>query len=103
MPDQGGEGVIVAMGGQSGGLRAVRAGRKLVHHYNWFDDQRYVISSSESMPAGKSTVRFDQTVAGRFGIDTFGVGVDSGSPVSNTYKPPFAFNGEIEKVQVKLK
>jgi arylsulfatase len=28
--------------------------------------------------------------------------VDTGSPVSNTYKPPFAFTGQIEKVDIDL-
>jgi Sulfatase len=42
------------------------------------------------------------TVAGRFGIDTFGIGEDTGAPVSNTYKPPFAFTGKIDKVDFHL-
>jgi len=47
--------------------------------------------------------RIEQTVAGRFGIDTFGLGADSGSPVSNAYKPPFALTGaRIERVDIKL-
>ncbi len=37
-----------------------------------------------------------------FGIDTFGVGIDTGAPASNTYKPPFAFNGQIEKIEIEL-
>jgi len=41
-------------------------------------------------------------VAGRFGIDTFGVGSDTGSPVSNTYTPPFPFTGRIERVDIEL-
>ncbi|MBL8823788.1 MAG: arylsulfatase [Planctomycetia bacterium] len=43
-----------------------------------------------------------QTVAGRFGIDTFGVGEDSGSPIVDTYKPPYKFTGKIEKVTIDL-
>lgn len=46
--------------------------------------------------------RIDKTVAGRFGIDTFGVGEDTGSPVANSYKPPFAFAGKIDKVVIEL-
>ena len=47
--------------------------------------------------------RIEATVAGRFGIDTFGVGGDSGSPVSNAYDPPFAFTGgKIDRVDIKL-
>ncbi len=43
-----------------------------------------------------------RTVAGRFGIDTFGVGEDSGSPVASSYQPPFAFTGQIEQVEIEL-
>ncbi len=130
MPTKGGEGVIVAEGGSSAGFVLYVQGGNLIYHFNWFDENRYVITSSEPVPAGKSTVRFDfaydggdgkggkgtlfingknvgegrieKTVPGRFGIDTFGVGMDTGSPVSNTYKPPFAFTGRIEKVDIKL-
>jgi arylsulfatase len=131
MPEQGGEGVIVAEGGSSAGFALYVQDGKLVYHFNWFEESRYVITSSEPMPAGKSTVRFEfaydgggmgkggkgtlfingkkvgegrieKTVPGRFGIDTFGVGIDTGSPVSNTYKPPFVFTGRIEKVEIDL-
>ena len=131
MPETGGEGVIVAEGGSSAGFALYVQGGKLIYHFNWFDESRYVITSNEPVTAGKSTVRFDfaydggegkggkgalfingkrvgegrieKTVPGRFGIDTFGVGMDTGSPVSNTYKPPFAFTGKIEKVDFALR
>ncbi|WP_145285559.1 arylsulfatase [Pirellulimonas nuda] len=133
MPENGGEGVLVAIGGSSGGYSLYVQDGKLVYHFNWFDETRTVITSSEPVPAGKSTVRFDfaydgksgelgkggigtlfikgkkvgearieKTVPGRFGIDTFGVGMDTGSPVSNSYKPPFSFTGTIEEVRVEL-
>jgi len=41
-------------------------------------------------------------MAGRFGIDTSGVGKDTGAPVANSYKPPFALNGKIGKVVIDL-
>ena len=47
--------------------------------------------------------RIEKTAPARFGIDTFGVGKDTGSPVSNAYKPPFSFNGDIAKVDIVLK
>ncbi|WP_343124701.1 arylsulfatase [Rubritalea squalenifaciens] len=47
--------------------------------------------------------KMEATVGGRFGIDTFGIGEDSGQPVNLKYKPPFKFNGEIEKVVIKIK
>ena len=40
---------------------------------------------------------------GRFGVDTFGVGEDSGQPVTHDYEPPFRFTGMIEKVVIDLK
>lgn len=46
--------------------------------------------------------RIEKTVEARFGIDTFGVGANTRSPVSNTYKPPFAFNGEVTDVTIGL-
>ena len=132
MPQEGGEGVIVAEGGSSAGFSLYVQGGKLVYEFNWFDEDRYIIKSSEPVPIGKSTVRFDfvydgggegkggkgtifingknvgegrieKTVPARFGIDTFGIGMDTGSPVSKTYKPPFTFNGTIEKVDIELK
>ena len=42
------------------------------------------------------------TVGGRFGIDTFGIGEDSGQPVTSSYKPPFKFTGEIEQVVIRI-
>ena len=42
------------------------------------------------------------TVAGRFGIDTFGIGEDSGQPVTPDYQPPFRFTGTIDKVVISL-
>ncbi|MEW9808674.1 sulfatase-like hydrolase/transferase [Mesorhizobium marinum] len=44
----------------------------------------------------------EKTVPGRFGIDTFGVGEDTGSPVVNTYSPPYRFTGEIKAVEIDL-
>jgi hypothetical protein len=131
MPEKGGEGVIVAEGGLSAGFSLYVQDGKLVYHFNWFDEGRYVITSAEPVPLGKSIVRFEfaydggglgkggvgtllidgkkvgegrieKTIPARFGIDTFGVGVDTGSPVSNTYKSPFAFTGTIGKVVVDL-
>ena len=132
MPEQGGEGVLVAMGASGGGYALYVEDGKLVYHFNWFDETRTIVTSSENLPAGKSTIRFDfaydggelgsggtatlfinnkkvgaerikKTVPGRYGTGTFDVGMDTGSPVSNTYKPPFAFNGDIHEIRVELK
>jgi arylsulfatase len=39
----------------------------------------------------------------RFSADeTFDVGCDTGSPVSNDYKAPFKFTGKLKKLEIKL-
>ena len=131
MPDKGGEGIIVAAGGQSAGFALYVKDGKLNYHYNWFDRERTNVISKELLPAGESTVAVEfaydggglgkggeavigingkevgrarvlNTVAGRFGIDTFGVGSDTGSPVANTYTAPFRFTGKIKRVDIEL-
>jgi arylsulfatase len=101
------------------------------YHYNFFKIERTSIKSSVTLPKGRSTVSFEfeydgggagkggeavlfvddkevgrkrieRTVAGRFGIDTFGVGCDTGSPVCKHYKPPYPFSGVIVKVDILL-
>ncbi len=128
---QEGEGVLVACGGMSAGYVLYVKGDKVFYHYNFFEVERTSIESSIALPKGKSTIRFDfsydgdgggkggegvlfvngkeggrkrieRTVPARFGIDTFGIGIDTGSPVCNDYKPPFAFTGMIETVDIRL-
>jgi len=135
IPEKGGDGVIVAEGGLGAGFALYVLNGKLVYEYNWFDEDRYIVTSSENVPVGKSTVKYEfiydgassadmakggksilyingkkvaeghveKTVPGRFGIDTFGIGEDTGSPVSKNYKAPFAFKGVIDKVDIDLK
>ncbi len=131
-PDGKAQGVIVASGGQSAGFSLYVKDGKAVYHYNWFERERTSVISGKPLPKGKVKIelafsydggglgkggdaillvndeevgreRIENTVAGRFGIDTFGIGGDSGAPVSNEYKPPFAFKGgKIERVDIKL-
>jgi arylsulfatase len=134
IPDKGGDGVLVAEGGSGGGFALYIKDGKLVYEYNFFDEDRYIVTSTEKVPVGKSTLKMDfiyegkegemakggdimlyangnkigegkmdKSIPGRFGIDTFGIGVDTGSPVSKAYSPPFAFAGDILKVEIELK
>jgi arylsulfatase len=126
------EGVIVAAGGLSAGYSLYVKGGKAAYHYNWFDRERTSVVSPDPLPRGEVKIelafsydggglgkggeaillindkevakkRIEHTVAGRFGIDTFGIGGDSGAPVSNEYAPPFSFTGgRIERVDIKL-
>lgn len=132
--DSGRDGVLVAEGGSGGGFALYIKDNKLIYEYNFFDEDRYIVVSTEKVPIGKSKVqmdfiydgkegemakggdiilyvngnkvgegKMDKSIPGRFGIDTFGIGVDTGSPVSKDYRPPFAFEGNILKVDIDLK
>lgn len=131
MPEKGGEGVILSAGGQSAGYAIYVKDGKLVYHFNWFERERTNLVSDESIPKGKSEVtleftydggglgkggtatigingkevgsaRIEHTVPGRFGIDTFSMGSDTGSPVANTYKGAFPFTGKIDHIDFEL-
>lgn len=45
----------------------------------------------------------EATVGGRLGIDTFGIGEDTGEPVTVNYETPFAFTGQIKKVVIEMR
>ncbi|VTS01777.1 arylsulfatase : Sulfatase family protein OS=Rhodopirellula europaea SH398 GN=RESH_04009 PE=4 SV=1: Sulfatase [Gemmata massiliana] len=125
------EGVILGFGGVAAGLSLYLDKGVPVFDYNFFE-KHTVVKGKEIVAAGEATVEvvFDYqgekpggpaaitlkvngksvaegkipiTVAGRFGIDTFGVGEDTGQPVTNAYKSPFKFNGTIEKVTITVK
>lgn len=126
------KGVIIASGGISAGFVLYVYKGKLIYDYNYFGEKHYIITSKESLPIGKSKVKFDfkydgggtgkggmatlyindkkagegrieQTVAARFGLDTFGIGEDTGAPVTDNYKSPFKFTGQIKRVDIELK
>ena len=104
---------------------------KPTFHYNWLGRERYTITSTESLPTGPCTIRFDFAYdgggAGKGGTgtlsvndrqvgegridktvpvvfstdDTFDVGADWGTPVSPTYQPPFTFTGTLNQVTIE--
>jgi arylsulfatase len=130
-PDGNAEGVLVTLGGETGGYAFTVQDHRPTFHYSWIGLEHYTISSSEPLPKGTSTVRFDfaydgggagkggtgtltingkkvgegrfaKTVPVQFSTDdTFDVGEDWGTPVSSTYKPPFTFTGVLKKVTVE--
>jgi arylsulfatase len=51
------------------------------------------------MPAGEAHFAW----FGAFGSETFDVGSDLGSPVSDGYATPFSFTGKVERVTLELK
>ncbi len=127
-------GVLYALGGASGGLTLFMDQGQLVYEYNMMIIERYQARSRSKLAPGRhqievsttlteprplspaevvlkvdgeevarTTVR--RTVPGAFtASETFGVGVDLGSPVSLDYfdRRPFAFPGTIQSVTVTL-
>jgi hypothetical protein len=130
-PDGNAEGMLVTLGGETGGYALLVQKGKPTFYYNFLGLERYAITSSEALPKGKGTIRFDFAYdgggAGKGGTgtlsvngkkvgegriaktvpvyfstdDTFDVGEDWGTPVSPTYKPPFKFTGTLKKVTVE--
>ncbi|TWU19919.1 Arylsulfatase precursor [Allorhodopirellula heiligendammensis] len=124
-------GVIMGFGGVAAGIVLYVKEGVPVFDYNYFEEHT-VVKSSKALDSGEATVEvdfdyagggagkgatitlkvngetvgkgeMDATVGGRFGIDTFGIGEDSGQPVTNAYKAPFKFTGEIDKVTIEIK
>ena len=128
-------GVLYALGGASGGLTLFMDKGQLVYEYNMMIIERYQARSEGKVTPGKHRIEVlttlteprplspaevvltvdgqevarttvKRTVPAAFSAsETFGVGVDLGSPVSLDYfdRRPFRFDGKIESVKVELK
>jgi len=107
-------------------------GGRLHFIYNYLNRDRYPIDSTEPVPSGNATLRFEfasdggvgrggagslfvngkkvgagrieKTVRVRLSLDeTFDVGEDTGTPATESYQVPFKFTGHLKRVQVELK
>ncbi|WP_157679796.1 arylsulfatase [Nitrosococcus watsonii] len=124
-------GVVLGYGGLAAGLSLYLEKGVPVFVYNYFGDDTKLKGSAPidgkatlvvdfaydggDKPGAGGVVTFSQdgkllaqeslksTVPGRFGIDTFGVGEDTGQPVTRDYQAPNKFTGEIEQVTVEMK
>jgi arylsulfatase A-like enzyme len=124
-------GVIVACGGLTGGYTLYIKDGKLHYDYNAYNINRYSLTSP-SLPKGKVDVKFTFTKTGlgqgvgalsvngakvaettmpkmhlsTFSLsETFDVGVDLGTPVSQSYgskDPHFPYTGVLDKVTITL-
>ena len=127
-------GVLYALGGASGGLTLFMDKGQLVYEYNMMIIERYQARSQEKLVPGKHRIEVVTTLTERRPLspaevvinvdgkevarttvkrtvpaafsasETFGVGVDLGSPVSLDYfdRRPFRFEGKIASVEVEL-
>ncbi|MHC4178979.1 MAG: arylsulfatase, partial [Planctomycetota bacterium] len=132
IPNDGAEGVLLAMGGGTSGFVLYVKDDKLVYDYDWFSYERYSVRSEAAIPTGKVRLsvdfqydgktpgkggsvilfvngkkagegRVERTVPFRYGMDSMDVGMDLQAPVSKNYRPPFKFTGTIDNVTIELK
>jgi hypothetical protein len=122
---QGGEeGVIVAVGGMTGGYSMFIKDNRLYYDYNFLDGVHYVLESPP-LPTGPTDLKFNFILTQPFGgtgelfvngqkvdevempqmhistyslAETFDVGMDTGTQVSGMYTDPFEFSGVIDRV-----
>jgi arylsulfatase A-like enzyme len=122
---KGGEqGVIVAVGGMTGGYTMFVKNNRLYYDYNYLDGVHYILESPP-LTGGATNVKFSFTKTREFGgngelyingelvdevemplmhvstyslAETFDVGRDTGTQVSRMYTDPFAYNGELDRV-----
>jgi hypothetical protein len=130
-PNGNAEGMIVTCGGATAGYALLVEKGKPTFYYNFFGLELTAITSSEPLPKGSCTVRFNfaydgggvakggtgtlsvngkkvaegriaRTVPIKFATDDgFDVGQDLITPVSPTYKCPFKFTGTVKKVTIE--
>jgi len=118
------EGVIVAVGGMTGGFTMFVKDNKVVYDYNYLDGVHYVMESAPLAP-GTVDVKFNFIKTQEFGgtgelyvngekvaetdmpqmhistyslAETFDVGRDTGTQVSKAYTDPFPYNGPLDRV-----
>ncbi len=126
---QGGEeGVIAAVGGMTGGFTLFILNNRLYYDYNYLDGVHYILRSPR-LPRGLTALRFNFIKTHEFGgigelyvngekvdevemptmhistyslAETFDVGRDTGTQVSDLYTDPFVFDGELDRVVINL-
>ncbi len=133
IPKGGAEGMLLTHGGRFSGYGLYLLKGKPVFLYNLAGVARYSVAAKEALTPGKHTVLFDfkydgggigkggngtlqvdgktvatgrieRTLPFRLSLDeTLDCGEDTGTPVSEEYRTPFKFTGELTKVTVYLK
>ncbi|MDH4109704.1 MAG: sulfatase-like hydrolase/transferase [Gammaproteobacteria bacterium] len=118
------QGVIVAVGGMTGGFTMFIKDGRLYYDYNFLDGVHYVLESGP-LPAGPTDMKFNFIKTREFGgtgelyvngekvdevempamhistyslAETFDIGMDTGTQVSESYSDPFEFTGKLDRV-----
>jgi arylsulfatase len=129
IPAGGAEGVLMADGGSFAGYSIYVKEGRLVYEHNYARVAFYKVTSTEAVPTGRVTLRIDfkntgtnkgnvtltvngrkvgegeipQTIPYLYSLsETFDVGSDTITPVSDAYASPFTFTGRIRKLTVSL-
>jgi arylsulfatase len=132
IPAGGADGMIVTQGGRFAGWGLYLLRGKPVFHYNLVGVQRFEIAAREALAPGEHVLlvdfqydggglgkggtvtiavddkpvaegRVERTIPFRMALDeTFDVGEDTGTPVSEDYKVPFRFTGDLKRVLLRL-
>jgi arylsulfatase len=133
IPNKGAEGVLLAMGGGTGGYVLYIQDNKFTYYSDFFGFDDYKIEST-ALPTGKVTLKMDfkydgggvgkggtvtlyvngkkagegrveKTIPARYGMDTFDIGMDLNAPVvrGGIYTTPYKFTGTIDSVTIELK
>jgi arylsulfatase len=122
------EGVIVAVGGMTGGFSMFVKDDKLYYDYNYLNGVHYMLESS-NLRAGTTDVKFNFIKTQDFGgigelyingekvdevqmplmhistyslAETFDVGRDTGTQVSTMYDDPFPYEGALDRVVIRV-
>lgn len=141
VPAKKASGVIVALGGRSGGFSLYVKDSLLTYENNAFGRQHQIIVAKTRLPPGAVKVAYEftavsgatttrnplvaakpssgfgrlyigDTLVGEGKLDQFGaygrresfdIGMDRASPVSNSYEVPFAFSGTIREVRIDVR
>jgi arylsulfatase len=118
------EGVIVAVGGMTGGYSMFIKDHRLYYDYNFLDGVHYTLKSSP-LPKGETDLKFNFILTQPFGgtgelfvngekvdevempqmhistyslAETFDVGRDTGTQVTDLYTGIFKFDGKLDRV-----
>jgi arylsulfatase A-like enzyme len=132
IPEGGAEGVLMTQGGRFNGLGLYLLEGKPVFHYNLTGVDRTTLAAKDALTPGKHTISLDfkydgggigkgglltltvdgkevadgklaRTIPFRVSADeTFDIGEDTGTPVSEDYHVPFKFDGTLNKVVIDL-
>jgi len=129
VPPGGADGVLVAEGGIGGGYALFIKDGRPTFEFNYATQTRNKVTSSEVLAAGPNVIRMEfrydggglgkggtvmlflndkkvgegrieKTAWGRFTLEEFDIGEDSGSPVSDAYASPNRFTGTLKKVVI---